>query len=392
MEQVVVEDPEPGIYQLEVCTRKLTTAVQAFALAYQWLPAAAFNWIAPARSTPLVSGTKTLLYWEAHPNTPAVGQLEFRHIGQPGWQLIDDQVPLQPGTYRWETPDTLALVQLRMTIDSQQYLSDSFLLAPEPILQVGFFCPDSSLVYWQALAPQAIYQIWGLGNQYLEPLFTTADSFAILETALFMQDRIAVSALAAPDFSGIRSNTLALAQQGLDCYFKNLLATFDQQAHVQVQLNLGSTHFVQQISLEKWNPESGFGTIASWQAPFTGLQFEVTDATPAPGLNQYRALLEFSGGTSTASDTVILYYGGQAGFWVYPNPAAGHELLQIAVQDSGEDVLFVLFDALGRFLLEAKLTEPLVAIQLPALAPGIYPFAIREGGRWVYHNKLVLGK
>ncbi|MEZ4940355.1 MAG: S8 family serine peptidase [Saprospiraceae bacterium] len=395
VEQVVVKNPEPGIYQVAVRARKLTNAAQAFALAYQWLPATSFNWITPARSTPFVSGTNTVLYWEAHTDTPAAGQLAFRYIGQAVWQLIDDQVPLQTGTCRWETPDTLALVQLRMTIDGQPYLSDSFLLAPEPVFDVGFSCPDSALIYWRALAPQAVYQIWGLGSRYLEPLFTTSDTLAVLERALFPQDRIAISALAAPDFSGIRSNTLAISQQGLDCYFKNLLATFDQQAHVQLQLNLGSTHFVRQISLEKWQPTSGFGTIASWQAPFfdfQGLQFEAIDATPSPGPNRYRALVEFSGGASTASDTVILHYGGQKGFWVYPNPAAGHELLQIVVQDPGDDVLFVLFDAFGRFLLETALTEPLVAIQLPALAPGIYPFAIREGGRWIYHNKLVIGK
>ncbi len=392
VEQVVVENPAPGIYQLEVHASNLTSAAQAFALAYQWLPATAFNWIAPARSTPLVSGTKTLLYWDAHTSTPAMGQLAFQYIGQPAWQPIDDQVSLQPGAYRWETPDTLALVQLRMTINGEQHLSDSFLLAPEPVFEVGFSCPDSALIYWEALGPQAVYQIWGLGSRYLEPLFTTTDTLAILEKALFPQDRIAVSALAAPDFSGIRSNTLAISQQGLDCYIKNLLATFDQQAQVLLQLNLGSTHFVRQTSLEKWQPGNGFGTMASWKAPFSGLQFEALDALPSPGPNQYRALVEFYDGSSSASDTVVLYYGGQAGFWVFPNPAAGHELLQIAVQDSGDDVLFVMFDAFGRFLLETALTEPLVAIQLPALAPGIYPFAIRKDGRWIYHNKLVVGK
>lgn len=392
IEQIVVEAPQPGIYQVEIKAGKLSTPEQSFALAYHWLPAGGFNWITPARLSPLTAGTKNALYWEVPAGSAMTGQLAYRYLTQPNWFQIDGQAPLQKGVYRWDAPDTLALVQLRMTIDGQDYPSDSFLLSPQPVFEVGFSCPDSALIYWKALAPQAIYQIWGLGSRYLEPLFTTTDTLAILERALFSHDRIAISTLAAPDFSGIRSNTLAISQQGLDCYFKNLLATFDQQMYVQLQFNLGSVHFVRQVSLEKWQPGNGFSTVASWQAPFSGLQFEAIDATPLPGANRYRALVEFTNGTFTASDTVVLYYGGQAGFWVYPNPVAGHELLQIAVQDSGDDVLFVLFDAFGRFLLETKLNEPLVAIQLPALAPGIYPIAIRKDGQWVYHHKLVIGK
>lgn len=391
VEQIAVLNPVPGTYKIEIRASRVGPGLQQdFALVYHWVQSDTFCWIAPARERQPTAGSPTVLYWDQSFDQ-MFGRLEFRFIDQLNWNLIDLQAELQAGVYRWTVPDTFGLVQLRMTIDGQDFLSDTFLISKELQLKVGYFCPDSALIHWKPAAPQAIYQVWGLGNQYLEPLFSTSDTFAVLNRAVYPQDRFALATTFAP-FQGIRSGAVDISERGLDCYFRNFLAEFNEEQQIRLQFELGTTYGLDQIFLEKWQAGGGFSPVMTWSKPFSGVYFETIDAKPFNGPNRYRVRLLAPDGQIWLSDTLVLHYGGPGGFWIYPNPASGQGLLQVSVQAPSDELKFVLFDLFGRFLFEKTLDETLLAIPLPALTPGFYPYLVSENGRRLLSGKLLVLK
>ncbi len=393
VEQIGLPNPAPGIYRVIVKARKVSAGGQKFALAYHSYPADTFEWDMPARTDALVAGQSTVLQW-SQALQDSTGRLEFRQVGLSSWELIDTAVALAPAYYRWTPPDTAALLQLRLKADGRHFLSDTFAVGPELHLRTGFFCPDSTLVFWNAAGSGWMYQLWGLGDRYLEPLLVSSDTFAVVPRATFPQTRWAVSPVLAMGWTGLRSGAVDISQQGLDCYLRNFLAEKLTSRTALLRLELGTTYGLEQIIIEKWEPASGFLPLTKWAPPFSGLRFEAEDPNPVPGLNRYRASLVLGANAGRyQSDTLDLFFSKpEGGIWVFPNPVDGNRQVQIVLPELPEAAVFVIFDMLGRQLLAMQPESELLTIELPALPPGCYPCALMQNGRRLCTGKILVGR
>lgn len=381
-EQISLDFLPPGQYQIQVHGQRILPENQSFALAFCWDTLHHFEWDCPVRNDPAIVGKEAILRWAT--NLPAAtGRIEWRPVGSPDWRLIDPAAPLAAGYRRWLVTDTFAAAQVRMVADGQAFASDTFLIAPPMRMRIGFDCPDSVLLRWNPAGPGAAYQLWGLGDRYLEALLTTADTFLVLQKKDFPQQVFSVSALGAGGAAGPKSAAPNIATQGAGCYVSNFLADLNADLQVDLTLQLGTTYGVRRVFFEKI--KSGASAVLHEEVPEKE-QIVFTDTAPSPGTSRYFARIELANGAQLRSDTVAVYFAGKRNQLVYPNPATGGGTLTV-LSRTPDEATFELYDLLGRLILEQKLNDLRVDIALPSLPPGCYMWRVRASERGVGEGK-----
>lgn len=389
LEQVSIVQPMPGLYRVLVQGENIPVSDQQFALSGHWDTLQHFTWTCPLRRDPAQPGMEAVLRWE-NTFTTEKGQLDWKPAGSTTWQNIDTAVVLNTGYKRWLVPVMVTPAQVRMRIDGSDFISDTFLLAPELRVGVGFNCADSFLLQWPRLAVNLTYRVWGLGDQYLEPLLTTTDTSVVLQKSLFSQHHFAVSALT-PDNTaeGTTSGATDIYNQAVGCYINNLLAYLNIN-QVELTLHLGSLYGVRQVHIEQWQHNTW---VVLYRALPSALDLFFTDPSPIPGTNLYRAQVVLENGGIMIGEPVTVYFAGENGYLLLPNPAISGEVLSVLAHVTDGIPYFMLFNALGQLLLKRELDDVRVDISLPALPPGYYAWMVVEAGasaRGLYRGKLLV--
>lgn len=385
VEQIGVLLPETGLWEVQVKAPEGMSGSQHFGLAWTFEPLNQFTWEYPLQGTPAFSGKPVLLQWKDN-HTQNTGTLKFRDIRSANWEVISDSIGLNAGWTRWVLPDTFGAFQLNMTIGGLDYPSDTFVVSPELTLKVGFNCPDSVMLYWNGVSTNAEYQLFGLGDQYLEPILSLSDTFVVLKKNSYPQKRFAVAANNSSGMGNRRSPAPDISSQGLGCYFRRFLAEWYGGASIDLELSIGTTYGISSITIEK-RTGTVFSSLADL-APIGNLYF-LKDDHPNQGVNEYRARLNLSDGNYLYSDVAEGYYSDNDSWWVFPNPANNSSTIQW-ISRTEETGWFELFDVYGNMTLETSSFGLLNEIPLNEIASGMYFFRIWDGEQLIGTGKLVI--
>jgi Subtilase family/Secretion system C-terminal sorting domain len=371
VEQVSFPVTMPGMHRIQISGSDVAEGSQKFSVVYHWDTTGHFLWTYPVKNDPATAGASVILRWDAA-LSETFARVSWKPVSDPIWHLLTDTARVAAGMLRWQLPDTLVAAQVQLSAGAQSWMSDTFLIAPALQLRVGFNCPDSVGLFWNSAGAPARYQLFGLGDKYLEPLFQTLDTLAVMSTVEFPQPRFAVAPIVSPAILGKRSAAPDVREQGVGCYIKNLLAErIDRQ--IDVTLSLGTTYGLQKITLEKWID----GTFETLQViePLSEETFYYTDFQPLQGNNTYRARLHATNG-GTILDTVTALYPGAEGYLLFPNPATGVSDIQVLTQNA-ENAVFQLFAADGRLVLTQNMDDIAQAVSVSGIPNGVYFAEIR---------------
>ncbi len=387
-EQVALVTPLPGHYEIRVTGSKVSTAAQNFSVVYTWDQADRFQWFFPGKGAAAVAAQDAIPAWEST-FSDTTGRLEYRFAGAQDWSLIDSAVDLRKGWFRWSAPDVFAEAQLRMCIGVQCFESDTFLISRPLRMRIGFNCPDSIFLYWNAAGPGASYLLSGLGARYLEPLALLTDTFVILQKMQFQQQRFNVAPVGQGGAKGLGSPAPDIGEQGVGCYFAGFLAELNADRQTRLRLSLGTRYGVRELAFEKM--ENGeFVALNTWN-PVETDNVEYTDAFTAKGVNRYRARIDLDNGAGLYSDTLEVYVLESGTVLVFPNPAAPDDVLRIVSSLASESV-FTLYDVCGKMILERVLVDDLTEAALPGLPYGVYFWRITDAGKGVRKGgKIAIG-
>ena len=386
-EQVTLDFPPSGQCTILVAGTAMKTSSQHFSLAWDWRTADNFTWDFPVKNDAAVAGRDVLLRWE-YTFADTTGILEYRISDGTGWNPVNQAVDLRNGWYRWLAPDTFIGAQVRMFVGGQAFESDTFLISKELRMEIGFNCPDSVFLFWNAAAPDASYLLSGLGEKYLEPLQVLTDTFVVLQKADFPQMRFGVTPTGQGGVVGLQSPAPDIREQGVECYFENFLAELNGEFQTDLLLRIGTNYGVKSVSFEKIK-HSAFVALEIW-LPVDSEVFTFIDESPQQGANHYRARLELLNGATFFSDTATVYFWGENDLLIFPNPTYQSSIN--VVVNTSFDASFVLFDMLGRLILEELLDEVPKTIALPpGLPKGCYPFFLRENGNLKSGGILLFG-
>lgn len=380
-EQVTVDNPS-GILRVHVNGREVRSSPQSFYIVYEFTPSRYFNWENPAPQSMLASRTTAPLRWSS--SYTGTGDLQYS-LDSVNWQTSIQDIGLAGGSVSWSVPDVFSKAWLRMQTADSTYTSASFFISKAPEAQVGFDCTDSVLLYWPPVADAAGYEIYVLNGAYLTPYTRTNDTFVVIQKQNISGTWVAVSAVHADGWAGVKSYSLDYQNQGLSCYIMSLLADPIDDSSVRLGLTLGSLYNLRTIWWEELT-STGFVTLQS-TAIDGNTSYTVTDNAPHSGLNYYRVRLETTDGRMIFSDSVFAaIVGADKTFVLFPNPITN--TLQFLSKAPQEREMRV-YDVGGRLIRDILLTNMQESIDVSLLTPGVYVVAIYEDGKRVFVQKVV---
>jgi hypothetical protein len=375
VEQITLDNPDPGDYVIRVTGYSIATSAQDFFIAYQLDTANVFKWCYPTKGDNIFSGAINTLRWQSNYSTQA-GKIEYSTDGTT-WFVIDPSADLSKGFYQWTAPDTFSTCQLRMTINSGNIFSDTFTISNRINTSVAFNCKDSFSFYWNKAAAINNYQVYRLGDKYLEPLFTTPDTFAIINKIVSSSLYYSVAPIIA-NKAGVKSYTFNYETQGVGCYIKSFLVSLADSSSIKLDLELGTIYQVKEVVWEKLTL-SGYTTLQTVSIiPATQLSY--TDATLTNGANIYRVKIILNSGQIIYSEPEIVYYLNKKNYTIFPDPASQNESINILSKVITDDILMQVFNSSGMLVYKKPLDDIIVTIPSGRLSKGFYYILISNKG------------
>jgi hypothetical protein len=391
IEQVTVDVLESGIYTIAVKGNNIQSAIQDFSIAYQWDEINSFEWKFPTGSDrfPYNGETGTYFYW-ASTLPDETGKLEYSTDNGSSWSVIRNNIQLSKGYYRWDLssipPDVEQTAIARMVTTSGVYPTEPFTIAKSWFPEVGFNCDDSVLLQWKDREGVAYYSIYELGQEVMEPVISSPDTFFLLHKSNFDSEYFSVEPVLTSGKTGLRSPAVSYEAIG-ECYIRMFTERI-QQNGVFLNLQLGTTYGVSSIDFER-EGINNFHLIGSVSS-LNGTSFEIRDPAPFQGLNRYRAKLKMTNGVELVSSLLDVFFITEHPFVVFPNPVtSGHELNIFSNAALPEPAIFNLFTNEGRLALNTTLFSDREFISLASLNKGMYYYQITSS-KGIFRGKIFI--
>jgi hypothetical protein len=348
---------------------------QKFHVAYQWDDPDSFTWNFPTGSDNMPYNGETVGYfrWKSTLDQQ-VGKLFYSTDDGITWNLIEDQIDLTKGYYRWEAPKVNATAKAKISIDGQEFITDKFTISlPHPI-SVGFICGDSIRLQWGANKSAVSYELMTFGKTALQTQKSTTDSSITFFRSDFETPYFSIQPVLKDGARLMRSITTNLDFQGIGCYLTSLSPENAPEEGVYLNINLGTTVGIEEIDIERKNNLQRFEKIDNIPKVKLRNGFRFLDSSPLQGLNQYRLKLKFQNGEEYLSAIAETYFLTTRPFLVFPNPVSNNEPINIfsKVFEQNQVINFLLFDITGTKVFQETLYSDSNSVQLGPLKNGVY--------------------
>jgi len=379
-EQITLDEPSAGTYTIYVNGFNLLTEQQQYFIAYSF-DTSSFNWQFPAGNNFAEKGTFTDVKWET--TLTGIGALEYRFVSDSNWRKISD-VGLQKKVFKWNVPDTIARVLLRMKMNENSFYSDTFLITKLLNPTTGFVCGDSLMIFWNKVDPITRYQIYRLGEKYMEPFETVNDTFAIISKNEIESSILAVSPVLPDGSNGIRSYGFNYNLQGAGCYINTFYVDL-QNKSVELNLQLGTINNISKIEFEKLQGNE-FKNIYS--SSVNGFDYSFNYSPLKTGTSFFRAKLTLKSGLVIYSSVENLTYV-EEGYLVTPIPVTRNSPVNIFTMTPDGEVITII-DVMGRITLQKEIQFTHEFIQTSRMQRGQYFYKITKKGKTASTGKLLV--
>lgn len=371
-EQITVDQPAAGHYQLVVRGSKLIGLEQAYSIAWQYETASHFQFTFPVKGNQLIPNKINIIRWET--NIAGTANLQYRFDGG-SWETIANNINLANKYYQWNCPNQLGLIQLRMIAGLINEQTDTIALAPIISAKTGYNCADSFLLYWPKIGVNQ-YQVSQLGNQYLEPLVVTADTILIKEKLNNPFQVYTVAPILPNNINGLPGYAINYTQQQIACYINGFFADPSGTNNASLTLQLGTTYQVDKVIFEKL-VSTGYQPIRTIK-PVNSIQINSIE-TASPGLNTFRAKVELLNGRSYYTLPAQVLNFSEKPYYLFPNPVVAGSQLKL-MSSEVDSTQFQLYDNAGRKVHTQLISSFIETIQLPILPKGVYYAIINKSG------------
>ncbi|MBX0291036.1 S8 family serine peptidase [Hymenobacter sp. HSC-4F20] len=385
-EQITLDLPAAGTYELRVRGYNVSQGPQAFSLVYEF--EAGLSWVHPTAARNLRAAESALLRWQwAGPATAA--RLEYRALGQSAWTALAASVNLAQQGFRWTPPDVTEVAQLRLQTSTGPVESDAFFVARPLALQVGYSCPEETLLTWARVPGATGYQVYQLGATHLQPFRQLSDTALVLSAAEAATRYFAVAPIIAGRV-GERGSTTDVTQAAYGCYVRSFLPRQLVTDTVRLDLILGTTYQVQRLVLERKAPDGSFQSVQTI-SPVRTTSLTLLDASAVPGRAEYRVRLVLTTGRELYSSVEeVFLVPSVAEVLVYPVPVPAGEPLTI-VGPRDQPLHLRVFDLTGRLRLERTTDNGVIQSQdTHTLGKGTFLLRISPVGGAEVTRRLVI--
>ncbi|MTI21733.1 hypothetical protein E1176_11940, partial [Fulvivirga sp. RKSG066] len=367
VEQITVANPTAGDYTITLNGFDIPQGPQRFYIAYQYDMKDTFSWTFPTSSDnmPYDGETDGYFRWNSTFET-SQGQLLYSIDNGSNWTVIDDNVDLSKGHYRWSPPEINSVARAKLVINGTDYLTESFTISRPVRLGVGFNCQDSTRLQWPTVEGASSYKILTLGDKYLQEVTTTSDTALVIYNSQFSSRYFTMQPLDDADSALIKSYTIDYNLQGVECYLVSFFPDISEDQKLFLNLQLGTNYGVDEVIIER-KVGDAYEVVSSVKPETSTIRIE--DSSPIQGLNRHRAIVKFGNGEQLVSEESLIYFLTDEAFLVFPNPVSQGEELRVFTKlfEAGTEVTFSLYNRTGQRVRQQTLISDREFITLEGL-------------------------
>lgn len=381
VEMISIENPESGIYDINISSNQLSGSSQLFSITYYFKIKDKFEWSFPTASDRLEAGAISNLRWE-NSFSEQNGYLFIRY-GDGDWEELG-QTDISTRQYKITVKDTSIYAEVKMEFLGVDYISDTFTISSLTKISVENDCEDDLLLSWNRIENTKEYQLYELQYNELKPILSTVDTVVKLSKSMFDGHYYAVQPEQSNAKLGLRSYTIDYVSSNKGCYLANFLAFLDVDNFANIQLSINVPQEIQQITILK--EFHGETRIFDQFIPGDKTEFIFKDYDLKPGRYTYSSELLLQNGGQILSDSLSFYFIDNKTVIVFPNPAID-DFVSI-LNDYPGGILY-LSDDNGNLINRYDLESTIDDLDLTGLRKGIYFFRILYQGDWINSGKII---
>ncbi len=373
VEQITIENPIPGVYDIYINGKKLSKNNQPFSIVYEF-EEEGFSWIYPLSSNKLNAGEEFVMRWSWAGENKKIN-IDYKSIDDDKWINIVNSIDASQENYEWKTSNENSKINFRIKTDDLTFISDTILVSQALKLKVGFNCEDELMLYWPKIDGIKNYSLWQLKDMYLEKTFQTSDTIVVLEKDQSLPKYFAVSPVI-NNTEGIKGYTINYENQGTGCYIKSFYPIKTVTDNIQLQLKLGSTFNLNSLVLERL--EDNIPIEIQEISPIQSMNIVLEDNEPKNNKNVYRVRINKEIGAPEYTHEEAVFFSTPNNLFIYPNPAINTDNLNIITANESIDA--TIYNTYGKKLkFFSEIIGQIKTIDISDLQSGLYILEVKYG-------------
>jgi Subtilase family len=355
-EQISLQLPNPGTYQVKVTGAAVANAPMPFHIAYNTDTLNTFVFTNPMHTSDVNRAENALLSikWRTFvADTNQTGNLSISYDNGTSWQLIKAAHKIYTNQYDWPIKDTVATGMLRMETSFGNFFSRSFIISPVIDPEIDFICADSFQMSWNRHLYATGYKIYALTDSpYLKHIFTVTDTFKLVKRTDHPYLVYAVEPVLSNNIPAARSVAFDIEMQGVQCFYRTFYYNQLDLNNINLVLELSAPTFLDSIYFEGVTAQGillqtyGGTNVLPGTAQYLQL---VTNLSR--GNNYFRARIKLKNGVIIYTGIISLLSSGKEMIVFYPNPARrSGSLNYVLMQGIPADNRIQFFDVTGRMI------------------------------------------
>jgi hypothetical protein len=370
IEQVTIENPTSGSYNIAVIGAYVSNASQDYSIAYEYELENQFEWNYPVSNDnfPYDGTTISPFKWNSSFSGTS-GQLSVSYNNGQTWEIIANDINLDNKQFTYTpTEKKFSKAKLKMTIDKVDYISDSFTISYDLNINTSLVCDGTTEINWDKPTDVVLFNIYQLINDHLEFKEQTANV-----NYTYTDGKIYTVTPVFDNGEGIKSESTLQHDQNSNCYFELTLAEVYEEDKVKVSASLFSLYNIKRIELVKiiTSTEIVISTIND----INSKTFSFLDTAPIKGSNKYKINIILENNNVVSSLIVDANYLGNDLFYVHPTLLSKDKELTIEAKKE-ENAIFYLYNISGQNAITSPLLSKTNNINLKNIASGIYIYKI----------------
>lgn len=179
IEQVTIDTPMAGNYIVNVSGYAVPFGPQDYFISYEFIPFDSIEITYPLGGEGFAPSEIQTIRWNALPNGNTFS-VDYTTNNGNSWTNISSTIPATQLFCNWNVPNNLS-GQCKVRISRGSFSSSSpanFTIANIPTnLAIQRVCPDTITIRWSSTPGATAYDVFRLGNFYMDSVGTTTDTF-----------------------------------------------------------------------------------------------------------------------------------------------------------------------------------------------------------------------
>ena len=373
-EQVSIQLPSIGNYNIKVSGTAVSTASIPFNIAYHIDTLNTFSFTSPLHASDMIREEDPYVFirWKTFvADTNQTGNLYISYNNGKSWRLIQQSLKLYINQYLWLIKDTNSTAVLKMTTSFGSFLSKYFVISQLTRVSVDFLCADSFRLSWNKHVYATRYKIYTLTDSpYLKLIQTVSDTFIVMKRFAHPQLVYAVEPVLNNNLPAARSIAINIESQGVQCFYKTFYYNLFAKNKLQLVLELSAVNYVKNIQFEQLNKDGKLLKAYENIIPNTANIYKQFVTNVPFGTSYWRAKIKLKSGAVVYTEIISVTTSGKKYIVFYPNPVSRYGFLNYTLQQNlPSDSKLQLFDVMGRLIKSYE--EMPDNIDLRTLAPGL---------------------